>query len=144
MHVFVDFILVLLMFGESWFSSFRGVFGPIDVDDFQVSHFPLFSLCFWRISMFSGGLKQWIFDSRGDFKGKVSNDESTSWRHDFGGSPRARIMKCHDFNFTLFSLLILIVLVFWRAPNACFCWFYIGFTDVWWKLNFVISGGLRT
>ena len=59
-------------------------------------------------------------DPRLAFKAKVDSHETTSWRHDLGGSPRAKIMKFHDVNFPLFSLLILILLVFLRALNRWF------------------------
>ena len=144
MCVFVDFILVLLMFRETWISAFWTVIGPIDFDDFQVCDFPLLSCCFWMIFMFSGALTRCFFDSRWAFKVKVGSHESTSWRHDFGRSPRTKIMKFHDCNFPLFSLLILIVLVFWVVQNVCFCWFYISFTDVSCNLNFGILDGHRT
>ena len=132
------------MFRETWISAFWTVIGPIDFDDFQVCDFPLLSCCFWMIFMFSGALTKCFFDSRWAFKVKVGSHESTSWRHDFGRSPKTKIMKFHDCNFLLFSLLILIVLVGWRVQNVCFCWFYISFTDVSCNLNFGILDGHRT
>ena len=38
------------------------------------------------IFMFSDALTRCVFDSCGAFKVKVGSHESTSWRHDFGGS----------------------------------------------------------
>ena len=43
-----------------------------------------------------GGLKQCNFDSRWAFKGEVDGRDLRSRRHDFGGSPRAKMMKFHD------------------------------------------------
>ena len=73
--------------------------------------FCLFSFGFSMILMFSGALTRCFFDSRWGFIVKVGSHESTSWRHDFGGLPRTKIMKFHDCNFLLLSLLILIVFV---------------------------------
>ena len=161
MCVFVDFILVLLMFRATWISPFWRVIGPIDFDYFQVCDFRLIlwffidfhvfrcsdEVLFWSslgfqsksrqsqidvleawfwtlakdqnheiswlqfsfiflaninsfggIFMFSGALTRCFFDSRWAFKVKVGSHESTSWRHDFGCSPRTKDMKCLDFN----------------------------------------------
>ena len=133
------------MFRATWISTFWTVIGPIDFHDLQVYDFPLFSCGFWMIFMFSGALTRCFFDSRWAFKVKVGSHES-SWRHDFGRSPRTNIMKFHDCNFLLFSLVILIVFVIWRIQNVCFCWFYIkfSFADVSCNLNFGILEAHRT
>lgn len=49
------------------------------------------------------------------FKRKVCNHESTSWEHDFEGSPRTKIMKFRNFNRPMFSTIIFIVSVFWKV-----------------------------
>ena len=72
-------------------------------------------LCFWMIVVCLGGLKGWNVDPRGGFKAQVDNQDSTSWGLHFGGSARAKIMKCHGFKNALFSLLILTSWCFWGA-----------------------------
>ena len=57
--------------------------------------------------------------------------EARFWMYDFGGSPRTKIMKGHD---RFWILLAQTMMVFWRGDNLCFCWFYIGFTQVLQKL----------
>ena len=107
------FLLVFIAFGESWISRFWRVIGPIDFNDFQVSDFCLFYCPFLMISVFWGGLNEWEFDSHYGFISKVDSHDRRSWRHLFGGSPRTKIMKLHDFNFALFSLIILRIPWFW-------------------------------
>ena len=70
--------------------------------------------------MFLGGLKQCHFDSRLAFKGIIDSRDLRSRRHDFGGSPRTKVMTFHAFNFPLFSLLIFIFFVFMRSQNHSF------------------------
>ena len=70
---------------------------------------------FFNDSDVSGALTNCFFDSRWGFKIKVGSHESTSWTHDFGGSMRIKIMKCHDVNFRAFSLLIL---TFWLSEGS--------------------------
>ena len=94
------------MFGESLISAFWVAIGRIDLNDFHVSDFHVFSCGFCTILMFSDAPKGCFFDSGEGFKAKVGSHTSTSWRHDFGGSSRPKIMKFHDFDFPLFSLLI--------------------------------------
>ena len=55
------------------------------------------------------------FDSRRAFTVKLNCHESTSWRHDFGGSIRTKIMKFNDFHFHVFSSLIL---TFWLSEGS--------------------------
>ena len=90
---FDDFSLVLLMFGETWISTFWSVFRPIDFSDFQVCDFVLFSFSFWLILVSWEGLKEPIFDSRRGFKAKVAVHDSVPWRPHFGRSATTEIMK---------------------------------------------------
>ncbi len=106
-EAFVDFSLVLLMFRETWFGNFWRVFGPMDSHDFRVCDFALFYFGFWMSLVFWGRLKGWNCDPRGGFKAKVNIEDATSWGLHFGGSARAKIMKCHGFKNALFSMLIL-------------------------------------
>ncbi len=114
-EAFVDFSVVLLMFRETWFGSFWRVLGPMGFHDFRVCDFAWFYCGFWMVVVFRGGLKGWNFDPRGGFKAKVDNQDSTSWGLHFGGSARAKIMKCHGFKNAWFSLRILKMWCFWGA-----------------------------
>ena len=103
------------MFRETWISAFWTAIGPIDFYDFQVCDFLLFSCCFWMIFMFPGALVRCFFYYRWGFIVKVGSHESTSWRHDFGSSPRTKIMKFHRFRFSHNHWRILRFWWFWRS-----------------------------
>ena len=94
---------------------FWRVIGHLDSADFQVCDFCLFSCRFLMILMFWEGLKGWEFDSRWAFQDKVDSQDQARSRCHFGGSPRTKIMKFHQFILYWFSLWILIILVFWKV-----------------------------
>ena len=73
-----------------WFWWFSGVW------------FLFVLLSFFMISVFWGGLNEWEFDSRWAFKCKVGSQDQARSRCHFGGSPRTKIMKFHEFNFHVF------------------------------------------
>ena len=54
-------------------------------------------------------------DSGVGFKGKVESQDPTSRDCEFRSSTRTKIMNFHDFNFALFSLLILKMSSSWSA-----------------------------
>ena len=81
---------------------------------------------------------QWKFDPRWDF---IDKFEICGLRQAGPASTRANIVKLYDFNFAYFSLCFLMILVYMRARNISFYWFYIGFNNVWWTLNFELLGG---
>ena len=96
--VFLNAILVLLMFCDTWICAFLRVIGPIDFNAFHVCEFWIFVvLCFVDCNECFNVVSNTAFLILAVvFEAKIESHDFASWWHDFGGSPRTKIMRSPD------------------------------------------------